>query len=124
MGLVPSTIAFIAKLALAEALHVRTPYFFFNGLAALGALTSVITDPVGVGLLGVDECVPTLDIVACHGIVGLALAAIAVKLTAGACHRAEFHHVGLDAEIGALLVWAIADVLILHGVAHACLFSI
>jgi hypothetical protein len=54
VSLVPGPIALIAKLALTEALHVRTAHFLFDWLPALGALARVIADPVGIGLFRVD----------------------------------------------------------------------
>lgn len=66
---------------------------------------------------------PALDFFAGDGEVRFFLAAVAVEFSAGAGDGVELHHVGLHAEKGTLLVGAVADVLVLHRVAHAHLLA-
>lgn len=103
---------------------MRTSNFLFDGLFALGTLTGVVLYPAGVGLFGVEQFVPSLYILTRNGIMWLLLAAIAVELTTGAGDGIEFHHIRFDTEVGALLVGAIANVLVLYRIAYTCLLAV
>ena len=48
VGLVPYAKALVAKLALANACHMRAPHFLLDGLSALGAIPCVVLDPARV----------------------------------------------------------------------------
>lgn len=54
----------------------------------------------------------------------LFLASITVKLSAGAGDGVYLHHIRLDAEVGAFLVWAVAHILVLDCVIYADLSSV
>lgn len=92
---------------------MRTSYLFLDRLFALRAFSCVVLDPRRVGLLGVYECVPSLNVLTCHWIVRLLAAFVTVQFSAWTCHCVYLHHVWLYAEIWAFLVGAVADVLVL-----------
>lgn len=124
MIFIPCAVAFIAKLALTNTLHMGAAHLLLNRLTALRALSCVVANPAWVCFFGIDEIVPSLDVFAGHWVVWFSATAVAVELSTRTGDSTELHHVGLDAKIGAFLIWAVANVLVLYSITHTSFLSV
>ena len=124
MWFIPKLIAFIAELAIANAFHMRTSYFFLDRIFAFRTLPCIIMDPGWVGFLRIDELEPLGHILALYWIMRLFSTFIAIHFATRTYNCVYLHHIRLYTEIGTLFVWTIANVFVLNSVIDAYLLSI